>query len=159
MLARVMLQNTFQAEIDRASSSEWAAMLDLFHDANLYQTWSYGAVRWGAVNLSHLVVKKNGKVMAIAQLRIVRSAIPKLGIAYLRWGPLWERRGEQSILDTAAYTAQILEQEYVRKRGLLLRVLPNAFDGSGRAAIFRSAFKEFKVELSTGNSIYRTSIL
>ena len=29
-------------------------MLDRFSDANIYQTWAYGAVRWGAKGLSHI---------------------------------------------------------------------------------------------------------
>ena len=38
-----LLDPVWQVEVDRATPSEWSAMLDLFNDANLYQTWSYGA--------------------------------------------------------------------------------------------------------------------
>ena len=48
-----VLDPVWQVEVDRATPAEWSAMLDLFDDANLYQTWSYGAVRWGRKNLSH----------------------------------------------------------------------------------------------------------
>jgi len=38
--------SAWQVEVDRVDAAEWSHMLDLFDDANIYQTWSYGAVRW-----------------------------------------------------------------------------------------------------------------
>ena len=134
-------------------------MLDLFEDANIYQTQSFGVVRWGRKHLSHLVVKKDGEVLAMAQLRIVQPTSFRCGLAYLRWGPIWSRRGRQTDLDTAAWMASALNEEYVRKRGLLLRVLPNAFAGSERAALFQSAFGGFKSEPATLGPKYRTCIV
>ena len=60
--SKFMVNRDWQVEVDRATPAEWAQMLDLFNDANLYQTWSYGRVRWGEENLSHLVLKRNGEV-------------------------------------------------------------------------------------------------
>ena len=57
------LDPVWQVEVDRATPAEWSSMLDLFADANLYQTWSYGAVRWGRKNLSQLVLKRDGEVL------------------------------------------------------------------------------------------------
>ena len=37
-----MLDPEWQVEVDRWTPDEWATMLDLFSDANIYQTWSYG---------------------------------------------------------------------------------------------------------------------
>ncbi len=88
-----MLDPMWQVEVDRSTPAEWSQMLDLFDDANLYQTWSYGGVRWGRRNLSHLVLKRGSEVLGMAQLRIVRPTSFKFGMAYLRWGPLCERRG------------------------------------------------------------------
>ncbi len=90
-----MLDPVWQVEVDRATPDEWSQMLDLFNDANLYQTWSYGAVRWGRKNLSHLVLKRNGEVLGMAQLRIIRPTRFNFGMAYLRWGPLCHRRGRE----------------------------------------------------------------
>ena len=42
-----MLDPMWQVEVDRATPAEWSQMLDLFDDANIYQTWSYGGVHWG----------------------------------------------------------------------------------------------------------------
>lgn len=154
-----MLDPIWQVEIDHASPYEWSSMLDLFHDANLYQTWSYGSVRWGRKNLSHLVLKRNGEVLGMAQLRIVRPTRFKFGMAYLRWGPLYHRRGTALDIEAALYLARALEEEYVHKRGLLLQILPNAFVGSPRASIFRSAFSGFTQEARTPANAYRTFVL
>ena len=134
-------------------------MLDLFDDANLYQTWSYGAVRWGRKNLSHLVLKRNGEVLGMAQLRIVRPTRFNFGMAYLRWGPLCHRRGTELDAEAALRMARALQEEYVRKRGLLLQILPNAFAGSPRAALFQSGFSSFTQEPQTAANLYRTFVL
>ena len=146
-------------EVDRTTPAEWSAMLDLFQDASLCQTWSYGEIRWGGKNLSHLVLRRNGEVMAIAQLRILRPTHFKFGMAYLRWGPLFHRRGRQPDPEAAAYMARSLHDEYVGKRKLFLRVLPNAFVGSPRAALFQTAFSCFTSESRNATSPYRTFIL
>jgi len=154
-----VLDPVWQVEVDRATPEEWSAMLDLFYDANLYQTWSYGAVRWGRKNLSHLVLKRNDEVLGMAQLRIIRPTRFNFGMAYLRWGPLCHRRGRELDAEAALRLARALQEEYVCKRRLLLQILPNAFVGSPRATLFQSAFSGFTQEPRTSANIYRTFIL
>ena len=149
----------WQIEVDRATQEEWSGMLDCFEDANIYQTWSYGSVRWGRKNLSHLILKRNGDVVAMAQLRIVRPTKLNFGMAYLRWGPLCHRRGRELDAEVAMRMAQALREEYVRHRGLLLQILPNAFVGTQRGTLFRSAFHSFTQEASTPANLYRTFAL
>jgi hypothetical protein len=153
------MDSCWEVEVDRSSPAEWAQMLDLFNDASLYQTWAYGEVRWGAENLSHLVLKRDGEVCAIAQLRVVRPTRLDFGIAYLRWGPVFERRGRELDPAVSIAMARALETEYVVKRKLALRVIPNAFAGSPRAALFESAFPGFKGEAASAANTYRTVVL
>lgn len=159
MTKEILVDSSWQVEVDRATPAEWAQMLDLFNDANFYQTWSYGRVRWGAENLSHLVLKREGEVLGMAQLRIVRPVKFKFGVAYLRWGPLFERRGQSLDPEVAIRMAQALEKEYVEKRKLFVRVLPNAFVGSPRAAILQSAFSRFTPEPLVPDNTYRTFVV
>jgi len=154
-----MLDSGWQVEVDRATRAEWPQMLDLFDDANFYQTWPYGAVRWGEKNLSHLVLKRGGEVLGMAQLRIVRPTRLKFGLAYLRWGPLFERRGRPLDSEVAVNIARALEQEYIGNRRLFLRILPNAFVGSPRAAVIQSAFRGFTPEPLDADNTYRTFVL
>jgi hypothetical protein len=154
-----VLDPVWQVEVDRATPAEWSRMLELFEDANLYQTWSYGAVRWSRKNLSHLVLKRNGEVVGMAQLRIIRPTRFNFGMVYLRWGPLCHRRGRELDAEAALGIARALREEYVGKRRLLLQILPNAFVGSSRAALFQSAFPGFSQEPPISANVYRTFIL
>jgi lipid II:glycine glycyltransferase (peptidoglycan interpeptide bridge formation enzyme) len=153
------LDPVWQVEVDRATPAEWSSMLDLFADANLYQTWSYGAVRWGRKNLSQLVLKRDGEVFGMAQLRVVRPTRFNFGMAYLRWGPLCHRRGRELDAEVFLYMARALQEEYARKRGLLLQIVPDAFAGSSRAALFQSCFSRFTEEPRTSANLYRTFVL
>jgi lipid II:glycine glycyltransferase (peptidoglycan interpeptide bridge formation enzyme) len=153
------LNPVWQIEVDRATPEEWSGMLDWFEDANIYQTWSYGAIRWGGKNLSHLVLKRNGEIVAMAQLRIVRPTKFNFGMAYLRWGPLFHRRGRELDVEIAANMAHALHDEYARKRRLFLQILPNAFGGTQRGALFSSSFSSFTPQVSTAASLYRTFVV
>lgn len=55
--------------------------------------------------------------------------------------------------------ARALREEYVEKRGLLLRILPSAFAGTPRGELFQSAFSEFTREPATSANLYRTFLL
>jgi hypothetical protein len=154
-----MTRPEYQTEIDNVTETDWAGLLDRFEDANIYQTWSYGAVRWGAKNLSHLILKRDGEVVAIAQLRIVRPTKFKLGIAYLRWGPIFHLKTHSLDLAIAKAIALALREEYVTKRSLYLEILPNAFSETPRAVAFQSAFQEFDHRAGISQGKYRTFVL
>jgi lipid II:glycine glycyltransferase (peptidoglycan interpeptide bridge formation enzyme) len=149
----------WQVEVDRATPAEWSQMLDLFDDANIYQTSGYGGVRWGEKNLSRLVLKQDGEVLGMAQLRVIRPTPLKFGMAYLRWGPLWGRRGLPLDPEVPTRMARALEDEYLDKRKLFLRVLPNAFAGSWRATKIQAAFCKFTPEPLDAGNTYRTFVL
>jgi lipid II:glycine glycyltransferase (peptidoglycan interpeptide bridge formation enzyme) len=149
----------WQVEVDRATPAEWAQMLDPFDDANIYQTAAYGAVRWGEKNLSRIVLKRDGEVAGMAQVRIIRPTPLKFGMAYLRWGPLWERRGMPLDPEVPSRLVQAIEDEYLGKRKLFLRVLPNAFVGSSRAEAMQAAFCRFTAEPLDASNTYRTFLV
>ena len=149
----------WQVEVDRATSAEWSKMLDLFDDANIYQTSAYGGVRWGEKNLSRIVLKRDGEVLGMAQLRIIRPTPLKFGMAYLRWGPVWGRRSLPHDHEVPTRMARAIEDEYLDKRKLFLRVVPNAFDGSSRAATVQAAFCRFAPEPLGADNTYRTFVL
>src|SRR3954465_13655796 len=93
---------SFTVSVDQIGEKHWNEVLLRFADASIYQTWAYGAVCWGEKQLSHLLLKRGGEVVAAAQLRLVRLPLLNKGVAYLRWGPLWRLRGhtiEPGVLD------------------------------------------------------------
>lgn len=147
-----------QARIDCVTREEWSSLLSCFEDANVYQTWSYGAIRWGESNLSHLLLMQEGEVIGMAQLRIVKIPMLRCGIAYLRWGPLWLVRGRKSDSSVVTALADALFYEYVRRRRLLLRIVPNAFVGSQRGRDLQAAFSGNRT-LTTGLTNQERTVL
>lgn len=117
----------YSSEVDTVDELEWCQILRQFDDANIYQTWSYDEVRWGRANISHLLLRKHGDIVAIAQSRIVRLPLIKAGIAYIRWGPLWRGHGKESEVETFRQAVRALRNEYACKRGLVVRLYPTLF--------------------------------
>jgi len=151
------LINGYIAEVDTVTEAEWSDLLPRFDDATINQTWSYGSIRWGEHNLSHLVLKKNGVIIAAVQLRIVKLPAVKGGIAYISWGPMWRTREKQRNIEYLQQILRALLTEYSVQRGLLLRVLSNVYDCDADSELIRSIFNEegFQYTLSP----YRTLLL
>lgn len=122
------LDTGYSSEVDQAGEDAWYGMLREFDDATIYQTWAYGLVRVGRQYISHLVLKKEGEVVAIAQSRIMKLPIIGAGVAYVMWGPLWRIRGVHPGPDIFRQAVRALRNEYAVKRGLLVRIFPVLFE-------------------------------
>ena len=139
-------------EVDSVNKSEWYGILKNFRDTNLYQTWSYGTILWGNDNISHLIVKKDEEIVACAQVRIAKLPFFKSGLAFIRGGPLWQRKIIGSTTETLQQALIALRNEYVYKRHLLLRIAPItvSIKGDGAASILYS--EEYRQHLNGLNS-------
>jgi len=115
----------YSIEIDTVSKTEWAALLRQFDDATIYQTWSCGAVLWGEDRLSHVVLRNGDEAAGIAQVATIRTPIIRGGTALVFWGPLWRRTGRPGDCRVFAQLVESLQAEYVGRRGMFLRVIPN----------------------------------
>jgi FemAB family len=146
----------YTVEVDRLDAAAWSAELDRFDDANLYQTWAFGEVCWGARNCSRLVLKLDGEVVALAQVRIIRPTRLKFGLAQVRWGPVCHPRNGDLDPEVLGCMALALRDEFVVRRGMSLRVLPYAFQGTPRCAALEEAFAGFKSEPFIRGESYRT---
>lgn len=118
----------YTSEVDRVNEQQWHEILGNFDDANIFQTWSYGVVTSGQRNVSRLLVKRNGDALAMAQARIAKVPGVNVGIAYVRWGPLWRRRGSEEKPEIFRQVVRALRNEFACKRGLVVRMLPVLFD-------------------------------
>ena len=130
-----MLEPDYAVETDNIDKETWSRILLEFDDANIYQTWSYGAVRWGEKNLSHLLLRKEGEIVAAAQARIVKLPVLPGGIAYIRWGGMWQRKGRPRDPEVFRRMIFALRREYADRRGLFLRMLPNVMDKDAQEMI------------------------
>jgi lipid II:glycine glycyltransferase (peptidoglycan interpeptide bridge formation enzyme) len=129
----------------------------MFDDASIYQSWAYGAVCWGDRQLSHLVLRHGDDIVAAAQLRIVRIPLLNRGIAYQRWGPLWRlknRAPDSRVLDQMLAA---LRREYVERRGLVLRLLPNVFAEGTSTEELASSWRRQGLELQINIRPYHTT--
>lgn len=125
----------YHYEVDCSNEHQWHEAMRCFDDANIYQTWTYEAVRSGEKNMSHFALKKDGHVIAMAQARLLRIPIIKMGIAYIRWGPIWNLSGKSRDLEIFRQTIRGLRNEYVLSRGLALRLFPYLFEDEHRTFI------------------------
>jgi hypothetical protein len=121
--------STCETQINAVDRDAWSDIVAQFDDATIYQTWSYGAIRWGESQLSHVVLKKNGDIVAAAQVRTVKVPVIGRGIAYVPFGPLWKRSGRAPDAGSFRSIVRALHEEYVVKRGFLLRLLPKEWEG------------------------------
>lgn len=121
-------------EVDGRDRAGWEELGDAFADASLFQSHAYGALRWGAANLSHLVLSCQGRPVAAAQVRLVRLPVAGAGAAYVSWGPLHRPRAGGAPAETLERAVAALVQEYSQRRGLVLRLVPRLEDDpAGRA--------------------------
>lgn len=153
------MERSFSTEVDSISDGRWSSLLDQFADASLYQTLAYGRVRWGEGRLSHLVLAQGGRVMGMAQVLIVGSSRVRAGMAYLRAGPLWRRKGEPEDVSRLESIASALIDEYVVRRGLFLKIVPNACLGTSQGAAFERALSRFREEAFLPGESYRSIVL
>jgi lipid II:glycine glycyltransferase (peptidoglycan interpeptide bridge formation enzyme) len=118
----------YTAEVDLIDKKSWDDRLLQFEDASYYQTWSFGVIHSGENAMSHLVLKKEGRIIGMAQLRIMK--IPKLpiGIAQINSGPIYRMKNEEFKAEHLQNMIRALYIEYVMRRGYFLRIIPNKID-------------------------------
>lgn len=121
----------YAIEVDKVSRDAWDSLICQFDDAILHQTWSYGSVRWGEENLSHIVLFEQERPVAAVQVRLLQFPIIG-GIAYVSSGPLWRRKGESVQERHLERIVAEMRSEYVDRRGLVLRIIPREFEGAQR---------------------------
>jgi hypothetical protein len=119
----------YRVEVDCVNVNEWNQHLQMFGNANIYQTWEYDAIRCGDKNISHLVLKKNNEIVSLAQVRIQKIPVLNMGAAYVRWAPIWKKEKALNGMEIFGQTIRALRNEYVCNRKLILRIFPYLFDG------------------------------
>lgn len=151
------LTSDWVVQVDQTTEADWNALVPQFVDANIYQTWAYGAVCWGEKQLSHVVLQRGGLPAAMAQLRVVRLPIIGCGVAHLLWGPLCTLKGNAWDAEAFGAISQAIIDEYVRRRRLLLRMLPcpcSPQEGTGEN--IRTTWEALGLSRERGFKPYRT---
>jgi len=151
------MKNTYTIETDTIEENAWSQVVEKFDDASLYSTWAYGAVRWGEAHLSHCILKRDGDIVAAAQARIMKIPYFNTGIAYVYWGPLWRVRGREKNTEIFQRMIGALHDEYVGRRGLYLRIVPNIIGDNSDEIV--AILEKWKFKKQSSVKLYRTLLL
>jgi hypothetical protein len=118
------LAEGYSAEVDTVPLADWHGHVSRFRDASIYQAWHHAAGRDGIQGASRLLLRHRGGVVACAEVRLFTVPILRRGLAYVRWGPLWKYAHEVERPEVLRQALRALYNEYVVRRGLILRITP-----------------------------------
>lgn len=117
--------------VHQLDQAQWNSVIEAFDDATLTQTRSYGAARWGAQNLNHVLLKGENGIVAAAQVVIKRVPAVHAGMAYVKGGPLWQPRDRDQNPDAFRHMLRALRKIYATGRKLFLRLSPAPMEEHG----------------------------
>jgi len=142
------------AKVEGVAADHWDGIVGQFDDARLYQTWGYGAARWGEAALSHLLLRQDDRIVAAAQVAVIKLPLLYAGLAYVKWGPMWRLRGRPEDPNIYRRMLRALKEQYAGERGLLLRIMPQEIDDA--AGAMRALMAEEGLRPLGGDEVYRT---
>jgi hypothetical protein len=146
-----MSKNLLTFTADRLDKASWHDVLVSFDDANIWQSWAYGAARWDADGIEHARLCQGKTVLAATQLALPKVPILGRPVAYARWGPVWRRGGAPFDLEICQRFLQELREHYALRRKTVLWVRPRSVDDGALAAAFEAAgFVKEKGQLNLG---------
>lgn len=115
----------YTLEVNRITKEKYDESLHLFEDSNLYQSYEYNLHAKGGTNMCAVVLKKEDKILGISIVRILKVPYINFGLAYIYRGPIWQRKDQINSKETLLAFLKLLQEEFVYKRKLVLRVAPN----------------------------------
>lgn len=123
-----LLAPGYSVEIDSTPAAEWCALVSAFSDANLYQVWQDGSLEDCPSNIGRVLLRNRDAVVAVAEVRLITVPLTDRGIAYVFWGPVTEGPSSGA-LGAFRQMLRALRNEYVIKRGMILRLNPRLHQG------------------------------
>jgi hypothetical protein len=104
-------------------------------------------------------MSRGGRTLAAVQVRIVRTPILPVGVAYVRWGPLFQRNDETPDSAIMAGMLESMRKEYCDRRGLILQIIPNAYPGNGPGDALANALVHCGFQADPTLPRYRTVVV
>jgi hypothetical protein len=126
---------SYRCEIVAEPGAEWDRLASGFADLCLEQTAAFARRRFGAAHAIGVILREAASDEPLAMARVVVTTLPVigLGIAYVKFGPLWRRHGAPADPVHLALMLEALKEEFAQKRRLALRIMPPADPGFERA--------------------------
>jgi lipid II:glycine glycyltransferase (peptidoglycan interpeptide bridge formation enzyme) len=118
----------YTIQLTPANELEWTSILEIFDDANIYQTIEYSKLSKGGKNLYQVIIRKHSTIIAASLVRIVKLPFLSRGIAYIFWGPLIRSKDNLQYSKSLNITLQLLYNELVIKRNFVVRIVPQGIN-------------------------------
>ncbi|HLY37426.1 MAG TPA: GNAT family N-acetyltransferase [Candidatus Binatia bacterium] len=122
--ARETATSRFSAEIDAYAPEAWDRLVAEFDDVTYEQSAAWVDGRWGARRSSALVLRDGDAAVAAARTILLDWPGLRRGVAYVKFGPLWRRRGATPEPDVYRAAVEALFREYCARRGYYLTIVP-----------------------------------
>lgn len=110
--------------IQKLDERSWIEEAQKFNDYSYTHFWKYSeksAERIKAFSENISIVDSDGNILALANIRIRLIPFGLGGVAYVSDGPMVDK-GQKYIDSTLKIVLSVLKEEYVEKRGLVLRI-------------------------------------
>jgi len=143
------LTSVYAFESGRFDREAWHQIIEDFADSSLYQTWSYDALRRRPNEVHHGILRDGLRIVAAAQVRVIRLPLIRTGFAYVRWGPLWKIKQEDAKPEVFRQVIRALRNEYALRRRMVLRVYPGVYqdeDPALRSVFLEEGYREHEQE-------------
>jgi lipid II:glycine glycyltransferase (peptidoglycan interpeptide bridge formation enzyme) len=135
----------YRIEILDRIGRNWDEIIANFADMCLEQMAAYTVPRWGASRLCGLVLRDvvTNEPMAAAVVVIATLPLIKLGLAYVKFGPLWRRRHAPVNPAILAAALAAIKEVFATERRLVVRVMPRAepeYEAQWQSALATAGF-------------------
>jgi hypothetical protein len=116
----------YRFEVVEDIGPAWDAMAGDFADACLEQMAAYAVPRWDPSRLCGVLVNEAGSPVPVAMALAVIATIPlfDLGLAYVKFGPLWRRHDRPADPAVLGAALEAVKHVFAGDRGLVARVMP-----------------------------------
>ena len=118
----------YRCELVEQPGPAWDQQASFFADMCLEQTAAFAGTRFGAARSLGFIMRRaeGSDPVAMALAVVAKLPVVGLGLAYIKFGPLWRRNAVPADPTVLSLALEFLKQELAIKRGLLLRILPPA---------------------------------
>jgi hypothetical protein len=147
-------EERYRVRTGGVDKEQWSTLLRDFDDATIYQTWSFGVMRYRSSDVRHVIIESDGEVLSICQVCIRKSPLLGTGTAEVHWGPLWRRKGGRASGEALHYMLEALKDEFAVKQSLVLTIWPNEIDST--ESIMRSSLQRHRFRLNNTAGAYQT---
>lgn len=122
--ARTLVGSGETIRTDFLPDRDWDALVAEFEDAAYDQTACFAGGQWGGGRTSHIALFEGGVCVAGALIVVFRPPFFQRGLAYIRSGPFWRRKGRPADIETYRRAVKAVADEYGTSRGHYLAIVP-----------------------------------